>query len=169
MPVQYLAGHLCQAARHSRKQLLHNRNAPAVPRLRRLSGAEPEISKRRASRPEMLFESAQPWIVQIRAPEIELLSTTELLLLNGFPKQHRHSTQVVESCIGTAVFIKDCILVRQGENARNGPAIFECKANREAFTKTITQIPEPWRWLRRESVAPSGKQKQVIEVLQTGV
>jgi hypothetical protein len=59
--------------------------------------------------------------------------------------------------------------VLQGENARDGAAIFEGKANGEAFAKTVSEIPKPRRWLRRESVAPSGKQEQVIEVAKIRV
>ena len=64
-------------------------------------------------------------------------------ILDSLPKEKRVSAEVVESRIGTTVFVDEYVFKLQGDDAGNRLAVFGRDAYRNGFTERANDIAKP--------------------------
>ncbi len=89
--------------------------------------------------------------------------------LDRFPEEKRVPAQIVEARIGASVFVNEDIFVLNGDDACNGSAILGSDADENTAAEARKDVAKPKRGLRGQTVAPTGKQQQVVELFEKGV
>src|SRR5215469_9996077 len=158
MLVEHPAGNLRQRSWHAREDRTHRRPRPCTDE-GFWAAAHPEVNQLSPYSPQVFLELIQAGMVDVRPAQIEFRSTAQLALLNGFPKQHGHSSHPVERGIGSAVFVDEGILVPQRHYAGDWLLVFRSHANNQVVPKIVDEVPEPPSRLRRQPMASTRKQK----------
>src|ERR1035441_484584 len=73
----------------------------------------PEVSDPTAGGAQAIFECGESIVIQVGAATIDLLRARRLTLFDQPPEQKRHGAEMIEFCVGAAVFVHHDAAVAQ--------------------------------------------------------
>src|SRR2546426_8129083 len=111
--VKKFTGHGQRTVRKSGGDLPREPNPPAIGRGELCRRRAAPVGQGGAIRRPALLVGDQARVVAVRPSQVELFSPGLLGVLNGFPEEERHATEIVQAPIGASVLVDDPFPVAQ--------------------------------------------------------
>src|SRR5712692_5753845 len=87
-------------------------------------------------------------------------------VLNGLPEEQRHTTEIVQTRIGSTVLVDQPLPVAQRQHSCHRVTVLRSDAYTGILTDALDEVAEPHDRLRRDVVAQTSELEEAIQLLE---